>query len=296
MAKKQQSGKKFLGSKISRGTNNEALTPSGGSNQETSFESVIRSSTDAIISHLKSNEETNKSILTALDKLPSLDVHETIENFKDSIEDKMIAMIGAMYGFRGATTNMKSQQFLNMLSKIDPRVTANRGIYMTLKAIEDLLIDMQKPSYDKQMESIAEAVNKQISDIKSSILDADNAAKNVGVSLNIPEDLIKRLDTLKDSVIANNSANNILRVSGEINELKEVISNIKVNDYTSHINNIVKNIKNLNDKVGDIVAPGNPDLTGITNEFSKALSIVAYFISVVPEAHLNTFTVLLIRS
>ena len=73
MAKKQSSTKRFIGSKVSRGTNNSALTPSGGQTQEASLETIIRSSTDSIISQLKENEKTNESILTALDKMKSFD-------------------------------------------------------------------------------------------------------------------------------------------------------------------------------------------------------------------------------
>ena len=59
MAKKQSSTKRFIGSKVSRGTNNSALTPSGGQTQEASLETIISSSTDSIISQLKENEKTN---------------------------------------------------------------------------------------------------------------------------------------------------------------------------------------------------------------------------------------------
>ena len=112
----KKSGKKFLGSKISRGVNNGALTPSGGKTIENTIETVIHSSTDAIINQLKKNEETNNLILTAVGKLQTPNVSSEIKAFRENVEDKMTAMLGVMYGFRGATNNMKSTQYLSMLS------------------------------------------------------------------------------------------------------------------------------------------------------------------------------------
>ena len=40
---KKKSVKKFLGKKVSRGTNNGALTPSGGQSQDNILETAIRS-------------------------------------------------------------------------------------------------------------------------------------------------------------------------------------------------------------------------------------------------------------
>ena len=263
MAKKQSSTKRFIGSKVSRGTNNSALTPSGGQTQEASLETIISSSTDSIISQLKENEKTNESILTALDKMKSFDTSSILKSMQESLEDKMVAMLGVMYGFRGANASMKSTQFLSMLSKIDPQITANRGIYMTVKSIEDMISKMTVPSNNKKLESIAKAISDQLTEIKSKIQLAKAKADDAGITLSMPDGLFERLDTLKESIISNNSANNILRVSSEINELRSTVSEIKVADYSEHINNIADNVQKLNDKVSLIKPSGQTDLSNI---------------------------------
>ena len=263
MAKKQSSTKRFIGSKVSRGTNNSALTPSGGQTQEASLETIISSSTDSIISQLKENEKTNESILTALDKMKSFDTSSILKSMQESLEDKMVAMLGVMYGFRGANASMKSTQFLSMLSKIDPQITANRGIYMTVKSIEDMISKMTVPSNNKKLESIAKAISDQLTEIKSKIQLAKAKADDADITLSMPDGLFERLDTLKESIISNNSANNILRVSSEINELRSTISEIKVADYSEHIKNIADNVQKLNDKVSLIKPSGQTDLSNI---------------------------------
>ena len=263
MAKKQSSTKRFIGSKVSRGTNNSALTPSGGQTQEASLETIISSSTDSIISQLKENEKTNESILTALDKMKSFDTSSILKSMQESLEDKMVAMLGVMYGFRGANASMKSTQFLSMLSKIDPQITANRGIYMTVKSIEDMISKMTVPSNNKKLESIAKAISDQLTEIKSKIQLAKAKADDADITLSMPDGLFERLDTLKESIISNNSANNILRVSSEINELRSTVSEIKVADYSEHIKNIADNVQKLNDKVSLIKPSGQTDLSNI---------------------------------
>ena len=295
MAKKQSSTKRFIGSKVSRGTNNSALTPSGGQTQEASLETIIRSSTDSIISQLKENEKTNESILTALDKMKSFDTSSILKSMQESLEDKMVAMLGVMYGFRGANASMKSTQFLSMLSKIDPQITANRGIYMTVKSIEDMISKMTVPSNNKKLESIAKAISDQLTEIKSKIQLAKAKADDADITLSMPDGLFERLDTLKESIISNNSANNILRVSSEINELRSTVSEIKVADYSEHIKNIADNVQKLNDKVSLIKPSGQTDLSNIiaqihqVNESIRAikLNVPAPASVTVPEVDLS---------
>ena len=295
MAKKQSSTKRFIGSKVSRGTNNSALTPSGGQTQEASLETIISSSTDSIISQLKENEKTNESILTALDKMKSFDTSSILKSMQESLEDKMVAMLGVMYGFRGANASMKSTQFLSMLSKIDPQITANRGIYMTVKSIEDMISKMTVPSNNKKLESIAKAISDQLTEIKSKIQLAKAKADDADITLSMPDGLFERLDTLKESIISNNSANNILRVSSEINELRSTVSEIKVADYSEHIKNIADNVQKLNDKVSLIKPSGQTDLSNIiaqihqVNESIRAikLNVPAPASVAVPEVDLS---------
>ena len=295
MAKKQSSTKRFIGSKVSRGTNNSALTPSGGQTQEASLETIISSSTDSIISQLKENEKTNESILTALDKMKSFDTSSILKSMQESLEDKMVAMLGVMYGFRGANASMKSTQFLSMLSKIDPQITANRGIYMTVKSIEDMISKMTVPSNNKKLESIAKAISDQLTEIKSKIQLAKAKADDADITLSMPDGLFERLDTLKESIISNNSANNILRVSSEINELRSTVSEIKVADYSEHIKNIADNVQKLNDKVSLIKPSGQTDLSNIiaqihqVNESIRAikLNVPAPASVTVPEVDLS---------
>ena len=226
----KKSGKKFLGSKISRGVNNGALTPSGGKTIENTIETVIHSSTDAIINQLKKNEETNNLILTAVGKLQTPNVSSEIKAFRENVEDKMTAMLGVMYGFRGATNNMKSTQYLSMLSKIDPQVTANRGIYVAIKSIEDILTNNQQPSVENTIRSI-DIPQTDITSIQDQLDVINDSIKNIKLKPVSISKLQKQLQSIESRI----DITSALKID-ELNEISNSIEHLinSVNSYNDN--------------------------------------------------------------
>lgn len=231
MAKKK-SVKKFLGKKVSRGTNNGALTPSGGQSQDSILETVISSSSELIVEQLKENAKVNESVITIIDTLKSFDVTKLLKDAFESIEDKMVAMLGAMYGTNSANKGMKSGQYLSTLTKIDPMSTANSGIYMSLRCIEEILANASQlyTSRGSDVKYIANDILNKLIDIRSILNKQDN--------------------TTIDTATGNKTAASEQQQVTQDVKVEFRIENMK--EFTSDMQIIVDNIKHMFEGDSDI--------------------------------------------
>ena len=231
MAKKK-SVKKFLGKKVSRGTNNGALTPSGGQSQDNILETAIRSSSELIVEQLKENAKVNESVITIIDTLKSFDVSKLLKDAFESIEDKMVAMLGAMYGTNSANKGMKSGQYLSTLNKIDPMSTANSGIYMSLRCIEEILANASQlyTSRGGDVKSITNDILNKLIDIRSILSNQDKA-------------------TVETATGNKTAASEPQQVTQDV-KVEFRIENMK--EFTSDMQIIVDNIKHMFEGDGDV--------------------------------------------
>lgn len=195
MAKKSsEENKKKLGSKISRGTDNGALTPSGEAPREPSdevkLETIISAMSDGIISQLKEANSKQDAVIESLNGINTLSsAFSDIVSPLNAINDKLMAMLAVMYGFK-ANATMNASQYMSKLGSIKQEFTSNSGIYAMLSGINDALGAGNaeagaNPSYD-----IANEMLCALADIRDLLIFTDFVPSEISHNITIKGDNI----------------------------------------------------------------------------------------------------------
>ena len=132
--------KSLNGNKIKRGANNPALTP-GGDVKQNGLEEILGSAVDKIIQRLEDNEDVMSDIYSEISGLHKWSSKDAIDNLTWHLNDKMTAVLGALYGTTQATPDMTSSQWLSKLGKPQPGKEIYAGIISELENVGKTILE-----------------------------------------------------------------------------------------------------------------------------------------------------------
>lgn len=243
-AKNSSENKKRLGSKISRGTDNAALTPSGNDGQrqpdEVKLETIISAMSEGIISLFKESNDKQGAIISSLNGLNSItSSFADIVDPLNAINDKLIAMLGVMYGFK-ANPTMNSSQYMSKLGNIKQEFTSNSGIYSVLSDIHDMLgaLNTLGPSQPSDNPVITPAATSSYTEYTTNNTNNSNITNTNSNSYSSSnQSNSNTVNNVVNNSVSNNAVNTTSNAYSSSNQSNNTTVNNVVNNSTNSISN-----------------------------------------------------------
>lgn len=251
MAKKTNiKNTKDLGT-VSRGVDNQALTPGGPEQPQAEVDilDVINGNIDEILTWLTENQENHfETIISSINNILPKNFSQQLFTSLDLISDELIAIVGCLYGDAQANINKNSKQYLSTLEKSSIYSTLNKlGVSNTEEEFIDAVTSTDISNLVDSINNLSFPKPDTYDDSK--LIDLIEELPKTTYDDTELKEIVKNLPSQLEDIFNVSLDNNFIDTvtSADVNNLADSINNLAKNEQ------IAKMHREFIDKLNNIV-------------------------------------------